>query len=509
MTLRQIIDVLWARRLLIVVMTVVALGAAIGYLQVRQVDYTATAVVRENVTFSQAAQTGELGGVNVDFDPSTLTTAKILGPAATSIGLSSDALLGKITSTSNAGVQTTTLNVTGTGPDAAFAQRAVTAALKQYSTYLQSQVNSAITTLTKRQSDANALAQQYQAQIFARPTDSVAQTGLTSALSSLGSVTDQLDTVKNAGAPLIIMTAAQPGVPTGPGRLTVFAVALISGLIAGIGVALIRDQFDDRVRDEREFEPLTGLRSLGELVLDRRAKRGKDLLPAAGVRPTALLEGMRAVRTSIQVLLPQKSTVVVVTSAQPGEGKSFVAANLALSLARAGKKVVLVGGDMRRPTLSRYFLDAATGDGLAALLDKSSTHSGVSAHDIDAELRSTPYAGLRILPAGDTADAVGDLLAASDLGALIGHLRSVADAVVIDSPPALTVVDASLLGKHADGVVVVAGIRTVTRDMLAGVVETLKQNNVPLLGVVANKSRRSVPRPTAAYYIKGAARQVA
>ena len=509
MTFRQLIDVLWARRLLIAVMMVIAAAAAVGYLQVRVISYTATAIVRENPTFSQAAQTGELGGVQVDFDSSTATTEKVLGPAAQSVGLPATALLGTVTVTSTAGAQTTTLDIAAKSNDPVAAQRQATAVVKQYSTYLQAQVDDAVKTLTARQKDASAQAQQYQQQATAHPNDAVVQASLTSALSDLGSVGDQLQTVKNAGAPLLVMTAAQPGVSTAPGTLTVVAVALLAGLIAGIGVALIRDQFDTRVRDEREFEHLTGLRSLGELVLDRRAARGKDLLPAAGVRPTALLEGMRSVRTSIQVLLPKRSPVIVVTSAQPGEGKSFVSANLALSLARAGKKVILVGGDMRRPTLHRYFLDAAEGDGLAAILEKSSSHSGVSAHEIDAELHATPYAGLRILPAGDTAHAVGDLLASSDLAAVLGHLRQIADFVVIDSPPALTVVDATLLGKHADGVAIVAGVRKVTRDLLASTVDTLGQNGVPLLGIVANKSRRSVSKPSEAYYIKGAARQVA
>ncbi|WP_022882151.1 polysaccharide biosynthesis tyrosine autokinase [Gryllotalpicola ginsengisoli] len=512
MTFRQILDVLWSRRWLIAVMVVVAVGVAIAYLQLRTIPYTSTEVVRENSTFSQAAQSGEIGSVQVDFDPSTITTEKVLGPAATSLGLSRGALLGNVADSVKFGTQTTTIDITATGMTAEASQQYAQAVVKQYGDYLQQQLDTALATLGDRQKDTRALAQQYQSQVNADAKNSIAQAGLATTLADLASVDDQISTIKNAGSPLIVMTTAQPGSPVGPSRLTVLMVALVAGLIAGMGVALIRDQFDDKLRGEHEIEPLTGLRSLGELPFDRHVSRGKDVLPAAGTQPTALLEGLRAVRTSTQVLLPANGPggrVVVVTSAQPGDGKTFVAANLALSFARAGKKVVLVDGDLRRPSLRRYFLDAAVGDGLAKLLELSSSGQAFSRHDIDAELHTTPYAGLRVLPAGESAEAMGDLLAASDLSSIIGHLRAISDIVIIDSPPSLAVVDATLLAKQADGVVLVGAVGKVDRSLLAGAAEALRQNGVRLLGIVTNRSRRAIPKPNQAYYIRSAARRAA
>jgi capsular exopolysaccharide synthesis family protein len=287
----------------------------------------------------------------------------------------------------------------------------------------------------------------------------------------------------------------------GVSPLLALSVALVAGLIAGIGIALIWDAFDDRLRGEDELEPLTGIPALGELANDKRMFRRGDWLPAASRKRTALNEGLRALRTTLQVLLPQANDVVVLTSVEPGDGKTFVSANLALAWARTGKRVVLVGGDLRNPSLGDYFGDAADGAGLTELLRATAVRKAAPTADaVEANLNRTKFRGLRILPSGTEPWDPADLLALDGLGTILDSLRSLCDIVVIDSPPAFALVDASLLAAHADGAVLVTSVRRTKRKLLVETVHALVGNGVTVLGIVANRSRRRIPKSYSAYY---------
>src|SRR5690606_36571051 len=122
--------------------------------------------------------------------------------------------------------------------------------------------------------------------------------------------------------------------------------------------------------------------------------------PVAARSRTGLSEGVRAVRSTLQVLLPAQHAVVVVTSVAPGDGKSFISSNLALAWARAGREVVIVGGDLRRPELGRYFAEAADGAGLADLLRERASQGSITRAEVEAKLNETRYPRLRVLPSG-------------------------------------------------------------------------------------------------------------
>jgi capsular exopolysaccharide synthesis family protein len=204
----------------------------------------------------------------------------------------------------------------------------------------------------------------------------------------------------------------------------------------------------------------------------------------------------------MQVLLPRTNAVVAFTSVEPGDGKTFVSANVAVTWARAGKSVILVGGDLRRPSLSTYFGEAAEGTGLAELLqDSDSGNRPIREEQITAHLKDSGYPRLRLLPAGQDPADPADLLATAALKKLVDSLRKLADIVIIDSPPAMTLVDASLLGEHTDGVIVLSSVHRTDRSYLVETVESLRQNGVPLLGIVVNRSRRSLPKSYAPYYV--------
>ncbi|HEY0260504.1 MAG TPA: polysaccharide biosynthesis tyrosine autokinase [Lacisediminihabitans sp.] len=502
MTFRQVLDVLWRRLWIILVAVLVAVLAAGAYQWQQTPNYTSSTTVRIDVPTTGGALTGSLSGISIDVDPALITSPTVLDPAATMLGEASSSALYAATSSEAAGDGTAdhvVITTQGTSPKQA--QDRVTAVSKSYEQYLLSQITQARSALQERHDSITQEAVSYQAAVIANPGDSIAAANLTNALSTLSTLNNQLSAIDTAGAPLTIISPAPPGHPTTPSLLIVLALALTSGLIAGIGIALIRDQFDDRLRAEGELQELTGLTSLGALTYDRRAARHKNPLPAATSQRTPLNEGIRALRTTLQVLLPPRHAVVVITSVEPGDGKTFISANLAVAWARSGKRVILVGGDLRRPGLSTYFGDSADRYGLSRLLVERDDAERLSQPaEIDGLLVDTSYPGLRLLPAGGESDDPADLLANVAFGRIIAHLAASADVVVIDSPPALLMADAALLAAHADGVVVLTTVRRTLRRHIRETMRSLEAQGATVLGAVANRSHRRMPRSYDAYY---------
>ncbi|MGA0567124.1 polysaccharide biosynthesis tyrosine autokinase [Rathayibacter sp. KR2-224] len=505
MTFRQALSVIWQRRLLIIAVVVLAVAVAGVFLARQTPVYTSSTTLRMSALATSASSSGQIGTAAVDFDAESITSPAVLDPAAKKLGepLAASASWGAAYSLAQASSQTqaNVITVTVNGSSAAQSQARASAIATSYNTYLKGQLAKARAAAQAQAAKWNASAEAYQVQVTANPANSIAQSNLANAISSLASANNTINKIDNGGEPLTVTKAAAPGAFQGTSPAIALAVAIIAGLVAGIGIALIWDAFDDRLRPDDDLEALTGAPALGELSLDKRMQRRGDWLPAAGRKRTALNEGLRALRTTLQVLLPQGNDVVVLTSVEPGDGKTFISSNLALAWARTGKRVVLVGGDLRKPGLDEYFGEVANGPGLTELLQAAAVHgSAPSVDEIAANLNRTKFRGLSILPAGSEPWDPADLLAVDGLGEIIAALRSLCDIVVIDSPPALALVDASLLAAHADGAVLVASIRRTRRKLLGETVHALAGNGISVLGVVANRSKRRIPKSYSAYY---------
>jgi succinoglycan biosynthesis transport protein ExoP len=500
-TFKQILGVLWLRRWLIVAVVAIAMISAALVIQVQPKSFESDATVRTSAIVSDAASNGSLGGVQVDITSSTVTSPEVLSRAAKLAGESGIDYSGFVSDTVTSGLKTDTILVASTASTPELAQRRSTAVVNAYNNYLQEQIDSTLVALRARAAAANALAGTYQIQAFAAPNNALIAANLSTALATLSSINDEITTVTNSGSPTITLTAAPLGRLLGTGPVLVLLLAVVSGLIAGMGIALIRDQFDNRLRGDPEIEQLTGLPSLGELVRDKSVVRKGNSLPAARSEHTVLGEGLRSLRTSMQVLLPRQNAVVALTSVEPGDGKTFVSANIALTWARTGKKVILVGGDLRRPNLPDYFGDAARGPGLIEILQEAENNGrDVRPTDVAKYLNDTEYRGLRVLPAGERDADPADLLATASLKQVIGALRVLADVVIIDTPPAFALVDASLLAEQSDGVILLANINRTDRTFLVNTLELLRHNGGHTLGVITNLSRRSLPKSYAPYY---------
>ncbi len=189
-------------------------------------------------------------------------------------------------------------------------------------------------------------------------------------------------------------------------------------------------------------------------------------------------EAYRSLRTSIQFLsLDRIVQTILVTSAGPGEGKSTTLANLAVTFAEAGREVIVVDCDLRRPSLHQVFGRPNEHGLTAAMRDEQPLASLLTQTDV-------PH--LRLLPSGPLPPNPSELLGSQRMDRIIESLRSAADVVLFDSPPTIAVTDASVLGAKVDGVLLVVSAGKTKRDHALRAKTMLQKGNAKVLGVVLN-----------------------
>jgi len=314
------------------------------------------------------------------------------------------------------------------------------------------------------------------------------------------SVVEGLETPPGASASVVTVTAigeaALEPVATSPDPVRYGGLAAASGLLLGLVLVLLRDRWDVAVRTVGGVEAVSGGRVLA-VVPSHPGMRRAVTVPEATVgdtagpdvaRLTARLEAFQGLGASLRDPgLNRPAKVFVITSAARGEGRSTTAAGLATALARAGRRVVVVDADLRRPRLAAY-LGVDSSCGLSDVLA-----GRAEAPDV-WQRRGTRE--LYVLPAGPVPSNPADLLRSARMARLVGQLRDEFDAVVVDTPPALSCADAAAVASLADGAVVVVRAGRTRRHELAGVVARLRSVGAPLLGCVFN-------RTSAAYAYRG------
>jgi capsular exopolysaccharide synthesis family protein len=316
--------------------------------------------------------------------------------------------------------------------------------------------------------------------------------------------------LKRSGATLL-SEAKVPSRPTGTGPLRSGVVGGIVGLLLGLGIALLREQLDDRAKSRAELERATNLPVLAELPVDPPSSKG-SFVATRDAPLSPLAEATRSLRTSLHFLgVDEPLRRIVVTSASPGEGKSVVAANIATAYAQAGFRTVLVSTDLRRPGIERLFDVPATARGFSDLiadaggrLVPATMASGREPQDRNGNGRAlalavrpeeallpTGESNLRLLPAGSVPPNPSELLASPHATEILDALGAEADVVILDTPPTLPVTDAAVLAAKSDGVVLVAVPGETMRGAVTRARETLDTPQVRLLGLVLNKSREA------------------
>lgn len=291
----------------------------------------------------------------------------------------------------------------------------------------------------------------------------------------------------------VVKPATVPGAPSSPRPMRTGAIAFFVSLIFGVGIVLTVDRFDTRVRSTEEVTRRIDKPILTSVPWSANGSMVTLLDPSS---PSS--EAYRLMKTNLTYVMPgQELKSIMVTSPEPCEGKSTTIANLAITLARAGKRVIILEADLRRPMLYKY-LDLDNSIGLSnAIVDSCSLResmqmieaSSISIPELSSGNgkpgRSNPAKPIYCATAGPLPPNPGELVASDKLGALIEEASGYADYVLIDAPPLTAVSDAASIASKVDGVVLVVRMAKTTKRSLDFVKERFI-DSVPcnILGIV-------------------------
>lgn len=279
--------------------------------------------------------------------------------------------------------------------------------------------------------------------------------------------------------------------PISPRKKLDLAVGLAGGLIVGVLLALLRHVLDTSIRTVEQLEEATGIPVIGTIDHDPRAKVNPLVIGAAARTPRA--EAMRRLRTNLQFLhAANRLHTLVVTSSVAAEGKSTIAANLAILAAESGRSVALVEADLRRPRAADLL-------GLDGYVGLTSVLAGLAT--VDEALQPWGDHGLNVLASGPLPPNPSELLGGAGMRELLRALTERFDLIVIDTPPLSPVSDAAALAAEVDGVAVVFRARKTRRTELCTTVRALQAVDARVVGAVLNmrKAGRQLRRAYEAY----------
>lgn len=273
----------------------------------------------------------------------------------------------------------------------------------------------------------------------------------------------------------VIQPARIPDVPVSPNVKMNLALGLLLGVGLGLALAVVRSVLDTRVRSKEDISAITKLPIVGTIAKDPDSE--KRPLIALEDPKNPLVESYRALRTNLRYLdVENNQKSIVVTSAGPGEGKSTTAVNLAIVMADAGARVVLIDADLRKPEVA-MMLGIEGSVGLSDLL--------IGRVNFEDALQQWGRKQLFVLPSGRIPPNPSELLGSSAMEKTLEALSAHFDYIIIDSPPTLVVTDAAILSTRTGGAVVVSAAGKTRKDELADAFDTLENVDGRVLGVIA------------------------
>jgi capsular exopolysaccharide synthesis family protein len=278
----------------------------------------------------------------------------------------------------------------------------------------------------------------------------------------------------------IVEKAELPRGPFSPDRIRNYQLALLIGFGLGIGLSILLERLDDTVKTPDDVKVDLGLPFLGMVPeVEVRSGAGSVQKLMSDNPQSSVAEAYRLLRTNLLFSSANGSgMVVVVSSANPGEGKTTTVANLAASLAQNGAKVLAIDADLRRPTLHQHFAIHKT-PGLSDLI--------VGKCQASEAVQVTRFKGLHILPCGYVPPNPAELLGSTNMRSVLAALKTHYDWVIIDTPPILAMADTAVVSPFTDGLVLVASAESTGRPSIQRSIDQIRTIGGKLLGVVLNK----------------------
>lgn len=292
----------------------------------------------------------------------------------------------------------------------------------------------------------------------------------------------RLEEALRANSLTVVEEALTPTSPSRPKTMLNLVLGLVVGIAGGLGLGLVFENLDPVIHSRDDLEGITSLPVLGTIprVRPRRGIRNDAFILRESAGWTAAGEAFRILGTKATALSAATGArTLLVTSPEPGAGKSTVVANLAGALAQAGNRVIVVDGDLRRPVM--HSLMGVTRE--PGLSDVASSAAGLSAY-----LKDTRVPGVRALTAGAAPPNPLKLLSGLPASQLLERLADAADYVIWDSPPLLASADAGVLAPLADGVLLVVASEQATTKQVRMALRDLEQVGARTIGIIYNKA---------------------
>jgi len=275
----------------------------------------------------------------------------------------------------------------------------------------------------------------------------------------------------------VVEPAVTPRAPSKPRKALNIGLGFMVGLAGGVGLAFLFENLDTTLHTTQQIEEVVTLSTLGKIPA---AKRQQQVALFNGNSPQG--EALRCLRTNIFALDHDVHLqTLLVTSAQPREGKSTIVAGLAFAIAQSGRTVIVADGDLRLPTLHKTF-DLPNEIGLSSILEQKAT--------LDEAVQESNIPGVQVLTSGPLPSNPAELLDSPQMAALIEQLAQQFDMVLLDAPSLLAVTDAAVLAPVVDGVVLVVGRTQAQREAVQAACQQLADVKARSIGVVVNRAEQ-------------------
>jgi len=286
----------------------------------------------------------------------------------------------------------------------------------------------------------------------------------------------------------VIDEALPPLRHSSPNIVMNLAAGFFGGLAVGAGLIFVVAFLDDRVKSAFDIEGTVGLSMLGVVPRIKKLDSNSKAQAVASNIDRHVTEAFRSIHSALKISEESKNAkVIVTTSTVPGEGKSFISSNLALTFANHGEKTLLLDGDLRLPNVARS-LQLENDFGMLDHIEKEVA--------LDEVIMKAVYPNLDVLPSGGKSKNPTQVLNSAKFEAMLADLRDRYDRIVIDSPPLAAVSDVLNLLPLADGVLYVIKFNTVKRKTAVVNVRRLWESNTPIFGAILN----NISSTLASYY---------
>jgi len=493
MDLNAFLAIIWRRRLVVLISTVLALVVTIAGTSLITPQYVASTTLRMGT-----ANTGSSGWVSYDiqYTDRLMNTYRtmVMSPQTTSQVMDQLHLSDppKISVTIPANTELMQILVTDKSPQqAADAANAVANILvsqieSQYASLgessldiLKQQIDQTEANLTQQRSDYDKLLQAspQNTQLINATLQSIQLNEST--YSSLLQEYQQLRdaTAQGASKMSVVQPASAPSAPSNPNKKIIVPLGLMLGMMAGVALAFLLENFDTTMHSTDEIAKHVELPLLGRIPVGKGGR-----LTLFFPEKSQQEEAFRRLRTTIFALDPNaEMRSLMVTSAQPAEGKSTTIANLALAIAQAGRRVIVVDGDLRKPSMHKIFR-VSNNVGLSNVLTREI--------GLDEAIQYSMIPGVQILAAGPASPNPAELLGLPEMTESVEELSKQFDFVLIDAPSLQSVADASVLSLIVDRVVVVVARGLVRQELVDSALDELASVHCKPMGIVVTRSER-------------------